>query len=172
MREHRHRSVPILTIACSAVIRSNTTMLFTVFGAAFGMQLYVANEQDTRMGRMLIWGDRAFDTGSEKVWNTLNKGVRKMLAFAMAVANAPDSVNGRTSSRGTWRRPRTMTSRAATHGQSEHDTFERCDICRRALYIRVYSTAAKYQDKILIPQTKPSLCLFGCGTGDLTYDTC
>lgn len=39
----------ILTIGYSAVLRSNTTMLFTVFGAAFGMQLYVATEQDTRM---------------------------------------------------------------------------------------------------------------------------
>ncbi|KAF2030854.1 ubiquinol-cytochrome c reductase complex 7.3 kda protein-like protein [Setomelanomma holmii] len=39
----------------NAVLRSNTTMLFTVFGAAFGMQL-------------------AFDTGSEKIWNGLNKG--------------------------------------------------------------------------------------------------
>ncbi|OAL01361.1 ubiquinol-cytochrome c reductase complex 7.3 kda protein-like protein [Phaeosphaeriaceae sp. SRC1lsM3a] len=39
----------------NAVLRSNTTMLFTVFGAAFGMQL-------------------AYDTGSEKIWNSINKG--------------------------------------------------------------------------------------------------
>jgi hypothetical protein len=32
----------VLTIACSALLRRNTTMLFTVFGAAFGVQLYVA----------------------------------------------------------------------------------------------------------------------------------
>lgn len=38
----------ILTIGYSAVLRSNTTMLATVFGAAFGMQLYVADEQGTR----------------------------------------------------------------------------------------------------------------------------
>ncbi|CAA9957033.1 hypothetical protein PTNB73_04082 [Pyrenophora teres f. teres] len=44
-----------LTIDCSAVLRSNTTMLFTVFGAAFGMQL-------------------AFDTGSDKIWDNLNRG--------------------------------------------------------------------------------------------------
>lgn len=30
-----------LTMDCSAVLRSNTTMLFAVFGSAFGMQLYV-----------------------------------------------------------------------------------------------------------------------------------
>jgi hypothetical protein len=40
-----------LTIACSAVLRSNTTMLFTVFGAAFGMQLYVLADQGWLYGR-------------------------------------------------------------------------------------------------------------------------
>ncbi|KAL6702974.1 Cytochrome b-c1 complex subunit 9, mitochondrial [Coniothyrium glycines] len=39
----------------NAVLRSNTTMLFTVFGAAFGLQL-------------------AFDTGSEKIWDSINRG--------------------------------------------------------------------------------------------------
>lgn len=39
----------------NAVLRSNTTMLFTVFGAAFGMQL-------------------AFDTGSDKIWDAVNRG--------------------------------------------------------------------------------------------------
>ncbi|KAL5120872.1 qcr9 subunit 9 of the ubiquinol cytochrome-c reductase complex [Pleosporales sp. CAS-2024a] len=39
----------------NALIRSNSTMLLTVFGAAFGMQL-------------------AFDTGSDKMWNSINKG--------------------------------------------------------------------------------------------------
>ncbi|KAF1945818.1 ubiquinol-cytochrome c reductase complex 7.3 kda protein-like protein [Clathrospora elynae] len=34
----------------NAVLRSNTTMLFTVFGAAFGMQLYVTTSQ-TRICR-------------------------------------------------------------------------------------------------------------------------
>ncbi|EAT89894.2 hypothetical protein HBI56_033310 [Parastagonospora nodorum] len=45
----------IASTVYNAVLRSNTTMLFTVFGAAFGMQL-------------------AFDTGSDKIWSTLNKG--------------------------------------------------------------------------------------------------
>ncbi|EUC32039.1 hypothetical protein COCMIDRAFT_79657, partial [Bipolaris oryzae ATCC 44560] len=39
----------------SAVLRSNTTMLFTVFGAAFGLQL-------------------AFDTSSDKIWDRVNRG--------------------------------------------------------------------------------------------------
>ncbi|KAH8727942.1 cytochrome b-c1 complex subunit 9 [Phaeosphaeriaceae sp. PMI808] len=39
----------------NAVLRSNTTMLFAVFGTAFGVQL-------------------AFDTGSERIWNGINKG--------------------------------------------------------------------------------------------------
>jgi ubiquinol-cytochrome c reductase subunit 9 len=54
----------ILTIGCSAVLRSNTTMLFTVFGAAFGMQLYVAMEQDTRMDRL----DANLDGQSLRHW--------------------------------------------------------------------------------------------------------
>ncbi|KAF2796553.1 ubiquinol-cytochrome C reductase [Melanomma pulvis-pyrius CBS 109.77] len=36
-------------------LRRNTTMLATVFVSAFGLQL-------------------AFDSGSEKIWNTINKG--------------------------------------------------------------------------------------------------
>ncbi|KAH7410227.1 ubiquinol-cytochrome c reductase complex 7.3 kda protein-like protein [Phaeosphaeria sp. MPI-PUGE-AT-0046c] len=58
----------------NAVLRSNTTMLFTVFGAAFGMQLYVAIELDIRMYMVLIRVSRAYDTGSEKIWNSVNKG--------------------------------------------------------------------------------------------------
>jgi ubiquinol-cytochrome c reductase subunit 9 len=53
MREHRDQAILELTTACSAVLRSNTTMLFTVFGAAFGLQLYVAMNSDTRGDRML-----------------------------------------------------------------------------------------------------------------------
>ncbi|UPX09613.1 qcr9 subunit 9 of the ubiquinol cytochrome-c reductase complex [Ascochyta rabiei] len=37
------------------VIRSNVTLLGTVFAAAFGMQL-------------------AFDTGSERIWDNINRG--------------------------------------------------------------------------------------------------
>lgn len=52
VREHRlQASLPLrithdrtlLTIDLSTVIRSNFTLLGTVFAAAFGMQLYVAN---------------------------------------------------------------------------------------------------------------------------------
>jgi hypothetical protein len=42
LRKHGDQAIAILTTDCSAVLRSNTTMLFTVFGAAFGIQLYVA----------------------------------------------------------------------------------------------------------------------------------
>ncbi|KAF2268627.1 hypothetical protein CC78DRAFT_455201 [Lojkania enalia] len=42
-------------LACSTFLRSNYVMLGTVFGAAFGMQL-------------------AFDTGSDKIWDSINKG--------------------------------------------------------------------------------------------------
>ncbi|CAO2654221.1 Nn.00g109540.m01.CDS01 [Neocucurbitaria sp. VM-36] len=44
-----------LTTDSSAVIRRNSTLLFTVFGAAFGMQL-------------------AFDTSSDKIWDAVNRG--------------------------------------------------------------------------------------------------
>ncbi|EOA84900.1 uncharacterized protein SETTUDRAFT_163697 [Exserohilum turcica Et28A] len=39
----------------NAVLRSNTTMLFAVFGSAFGLQL-------------------AFDTTSDKIWDNINRG--------------------------------------------------------------------------------------------------
>jgi len=53
LRKYHDRTTSKLTTDCSAVLRSNTTMLFTVFGAAFGMQLYVTVEQHARKGRML-----------------------------------------------------------------------------------------------------------------------
>jgi hypothetical protein len=70
------RANPVLIIERSAVLRSNTTMLFTVFGAAFGLQLYVTHARQHTASRILTWDDRAFDTGSEKIWNGINKGVR------------------------------------------------------------------------------------------------
>ncbi|KAF3051359.1 hypothetical protein E8E11_010080 [Didymella keratinophila] len=45
----------LLTTDRSAIIRSNITLLGTVFVSAFGMQL-------------------AFDQGSERIWNNINKG--------------------------------------------------------------------------------------------------
>ncbi|KAF3010575.1 hypothetical protein E8E13_000845 [Curvularia kusanoi] len=45
----------LLTSNRSTVIRSNITLLGTVFAAAFGMQL-------------------AFDTGSDRVWDSMNRG--------------------------------------------------------------------------------------------------
>jgi hypothetical protein len=100
-------------------------------------------------GRNAKLGDRAFDTGSEKIWNGLNKGVRKTCGIVDSRANAQGSDNGRTSSRGTWSRPRT-TSSAAAHGQSGCDTGRRCDAWGRTLYVRMYSTAAKYHGEVLI----------------------
>ncbi|PSN64237.1 ubiquinol-cytochrome C reductase [Corynespora cassiicola Philippines] len=44
-----------LTSGRSIFLRRNTTMLGTVFAAAFGLQL-------------------AFDTGSDKIWDSVNKG--------------------------------------------------------------------------------------------------
>jgi hypothetical protein len=127
-------------------------MLFTVFGAAFGMQLYVVIAHDTRKDRVLKYDDRAFDTGSERIWNGINKGVCENLAIQTSVANALDSVNGRTSSRSIWSQPR-KTSRAAASRHSKHDMRTSHGTRRRTLYIRMYSTAAKYQDKILIIKT-------------------
>jgi hypothetical protein len=51
-------------LRCSAVLRSNTTMLFTVFGAAFGMQLYVIRtpeelRKDGILNRMTAASTRA-----------------------------------------------------------------------------------------------------------------
>ncbi|KAF5852638.1 hypothetical protein GGP41_008037 [Bipolaris sorokiniana] len=53
----------------NAVLRSNTTMLFTVFGAAFGLQLYESAE-----GMEADGNDRAFDTSSDKIWDRVNRG--------------------------------------------------------------------------------------------------
>jgi hypothetical protein len=105
-----------------------------------------------RKDRVLIRNNRAFDTGSEKIWNTLNKGVRRIARIAVTMANAMGSDNGRTSSTDTWRRPRT-TSRAATRFRSECEDRARYDVWRRTLYIGVYSTTAKYQRTVLIPPT-------------------
>ncbi|KAF9696819.1 hypothetical protein EKO04_005478 [Ascochyta lentis] len=64
LREHRlqaslplrrHDDRTVLTVDYSTIIRSNVTLLGTVFAAAFGMQL-------------------AFDTGSERIWDNLNRG--------------------------------------------------------------------------------------------------
>ncbi|KAH7551424.1 hypothetical protein BM1_09740 [Bipolaris maydis] len=62
---------PPLTIDDSAVLRSNTTMLFTVFGAAFGLQLpgYMSAEGMEADGNY-----RAFDTSSDKIWDRVNRG--------------------------------------------------------------------------------------------------
>ncbi|KAF2012385.1 ubiquinol-cytochrome C reductase [Aaosphaeria arxii CBS 175.79] len=45
----------ILTVNRSVFLRRNTTMLGTVFFSAFALQL-------------------AFDTGSDKIWDSVNKG--------------------------------------------------------------------------------------------------
>ncbi|KAI8938795.1 hypothetical protein NX059_004658 [Plenodomus lindquistii] len=110
----------------NAVLRSNTTMLFTVFGAAFGMQL-------------------AFDTGSDKVWDAMNRGVclsKRM--YVRLSADTSDSANGRTSSSDTWSRPR-MTSRSAPALSFERDIDKRLARFRgtHKLYIAVYSTGCE-----------------------------
>ncbi|KAL6166787.1 qcr9 subunit 9 of the ubiquinol cytochrome-c reductase complex [Exserohilum turcicum] len=85
----------------NAVLRSNTTMLFAVFGSAFGLQL-------------------AFDTTSDKIWDNINRGVGASGSLRVQDANAGGSDNGRTSSSDTWRPPRT-TSRRATRQRLKHD---------------------------------------------------
>lgn len=139
----------ILTLAHSAVLRSNTTMLFTVFGAAFGMQLYVAIKQDKWMHRVLMWDFRAYDTGSEKIWNSINKGVCIHLALCTSIADAVASDNGRTSSTGSWSSPRRTSRAAASYLSSEHNTWRSRGIGGWALYIEVYSTDAKYESTVV-----------------------
>jgi hypothetical protein len=111
--------------------------------------------------RLLNADDRAYDTGSEKIWNTINKGVRSQKAILLVVANNLDSDNGRTSSRSTWRRLRT-TNRAAAYKQSEHGTRAHFSTWRRALYIRVYSTATKYHGEDLSLWNALILTLIRC----------
>jgi hypothetical protein len=112
------------------------------------------NRPGYRQIRLLNTNNRAYDTGSDKIWNTINKGVRKTRTVLRSLANVLDSDNGRTSSRSTWRRPRT-TNRAAACKRSEHGTWARHGARWRALYIRVYSTAAKYHE-VLIPRDSRS----------------
>jgi hypothetical protein len=112
------------------------------------------NRLDIWQRRLLNTDDRAYDTGSDKIWNTINKGVRNTRAFLLSAANASGSDTGRTSSRSTWRRLRT-TSRTAACERNEHGTRARHGTWRATMYIRVYSTAAKYHE-VLIPRTSPS----------------
>jgi hypothetical protein len=63
-----------------------------------------------RKGGKLTQNNRAFDTGSEKIWNSLNQGVSTIIRLEVACANLDGSANGRTSSNDTWRPPR-MTSK-------------------------------------------------------------
>jgi hypothetical protein len=51
--------------------------------------------------------NRAFDTGSAKIWDSINRGVRDHVVLGAARANSDNSANGRTSSSATWRPPRT-----------------------------------------------------------------
>ncbi|KAF2753688.1 ubiquinol-cytochrome c reductase complex 7.3 kda protein-like protein [Pseudovirgaria hyperparasitica] len=47
--------MPLSNTIYNSLFRRNTTMLFTVFATAFGIQL-------------------AFDTGSERLWSAINRG--------------------------------------------------------------------------------------------------
>jgi hypothetical protein len=58
--------------------------------------------------------NRAFDTGSAKIWDSINRGVRDDPVLEETCANPYDSDNGRTSSSATWRLPRTTSRDVAT----------------------------------------------------------
>jgi hypothetical protein len=75
---------------------------------------------------MLIAWHRAFDTGSDKVWNSINRGVRTVVCYLRTCANSGNSANGETLSSDTWRLPRMTSRKAAIHGL-EHgiDSFLR-----------------------------------------------
>lgn len=49
-------------------------MLFTVFASAFAIQLFVTPQPIIDRIITHIW-DRSFDVGSDKVWDSINKGV-------------------------------------------------------------------------------------------------
>lgn len=110
------------------------------------------------MYRMLIRNIRAYDTGSEKIWDSINKGVRIRIATRTCVANLVDSGNGRTSSTGSWSNPRT-TSRAAAsvYHSSEHNTRRLGWVGGWALYIEVYFTDAEYESTVLTTTIKDRL---------------
>lgn len=52
--------------------------------------------------------NRAFDTTSDKIWDSVNRGVCVICLLRVTWANAVNSDNGRTSSTDTWRPLRTM----------------------------------------------------------------
>ena len=59
-------------------------MLATVFAGAFAMQMYVEAVLPPRSaGRALTEDYRAFDTGSDRIWDNINRGVRTMEELAM-----------------------------------------------------------------------------------------
>jgi hypothetical protein len=70
-------------------------------------------------------GNRAFDTGSEKIWNTMNKGVCTIQDTDAVGANMVSSANGETLSSGTCRRPR-MTSNCVWRLRRGEHELERC----------------------------------------------
>ena len=49
-------------------------MLTTVFASAFGMQLYGRFSKDVQMETLTA--SSAFDYGSERLWDSINRGVR------------------------------------------------------------------------------------------------
>jgi hypothetical protein len=66
-------------------------------------------------------GNRAFDTGSERIWNTINKGVCTIRYTDAVGANKVSSANGRTSSSGTCRRPRMTSNCVRRRRNSEYE---------------------------------------------------
>ncbi|KAL1597298.1 Cytochrome b-c1 complex subunit 9, mitochondrial [Paraconiothyrium brasiliense] len=50
-------------------------MLTTVFASAFAMQLYVQTDIPPPSADRILMGDiRAFDTGSDRIWDSINRG--------------------------------------------------------------------------------------------------
>ena len=66
----------LLTDDCSTFIRSNAVFLSTIFVGAFATQLSVSESHGKNIcGNTTDARGSAFDTGSNTVWDAMNRGV-------------------------------------------------------------------------------------------------
>lgn len=115
-------------------------------------------------------GYRAFDTGSERIWDAVNRGVRLHWIPAAAETNGNASANGRTSSTDTWRRQRRTTSDCALSQKRDIETYCPGDtrLKGRALYIGVFYSVQQVNGGCLVlvqvlferAQTTGVICYF------------
>jgi hypothetical protein len=122
---------------------------------------------------MLIWTVRAYDTGSERIWNSINKGVRRNQTFCIAMANEMDSGNGRTSSTGSWSSQRTTSRAAAAYQSSECNTGGLCEIGGWALYIEsVFYRCEIRKHTVLTTTTQKEIQLMNRGCDIRKWTIC